>query len=392
VKLFLFFLFLAALAMGALTLELKRKNAFIWLPAWISRRLMKKNVKGPVHIVFCFVDHFEPMWGRPSYAVEKERVDRWCTKFPTLAKQHSDINGRPPQHTFFYPIEEYRPEHLSKLADMCKAGFGEVEIHLHHKNDTDANLRLTLSQFVKTLHTDHGLLSVDPRDGKVKFGFIHGNWSLDNSHPQGEWCGVNNELDILRESGCYADFTLPSAPSPCQTTTINSIYYATDDPHKPKSHDVGTMAQAGEPGPPNALLLIQGPLGLNFRWRKWGFIPRIENGDVRASSPPLGSRIDAWVNEAVSVKGRPDWVFVKIHTHGTQETDEDVLLGDLADKMYSYLESHYNDGKRYCLHYVTAREAYNIVKAAEAGKSGSPSDFLDFDLPAPSYNHRLAVD
>ena len=59
-------------------------------------------------------------------------------------------------------------------------------------------------------------------------------------------------------------------------------------------------------------------------------------------------------------------MFVKIHTHGTQERDMDTLLGDAADRMHRHLEQNYNDGKRYVLHYVTAREVYNIIKAAEA--------------------------
>ena len=35
------------------------------------------------------------------------------------------------------------------------------------------------------------------------------------------------------------------------------------------------------------------------------------------------------------------------------------------------------------LHYVSAREAYNIVKAAEAGMQGNPGDYRDFHLPPP---------
>ena len=68
----------------------------------------------------------------------------------------------------------------------------------------------------------HGLLSRDRYTGEVGYGFIHGNWALDNSRPDGRMCGVDNELDVLRETGCYADFTLPSAPSPTQTRKINS--------------------------------------------------------------------------------------------------------------------------------------------------------------------------
>jgi hypothetical protein len=35
------------------------------------------------------------------------------------------------------------------------------------------------------------------------------------------------------------------------------------------------------------------------------------------------------------------------------------------------------------LHYVTAREVYNIIKAAEAGLTGSPHDYRDYELPPP---------
>ena len=61
----------------------------------------------------------------------------------------------------------------------------------------------------------------------------------------------------------------------------------------------------------------------------------------------------------------------------------DTLLGKAVDDMYSYLEQHYNDGSRYVLHYVTAREMYNMVKAAEDGHAGNPNDYRDYILRAP---------
>jgi hypothetical protein len=91
------------------------------------------------------------------------------------------------------------------------------------------------------------------------------------------------------------------------------------------------------------------------------------------------------VDTGIHVQGKPDWVFVKVHTHGTQERDMDTLLGDAVHTMHAHLESKYNDGKRYILHYVTAREMYNIVKAAEAGKEGNPHQWRDFELPAPRH-------
>jgi len=49
--------------------------------------------------------------------------------------------------------------------------------------------------------------------------------------------------------------------------------------------------------------------------------------------------------------------------------------------MFSYLEKAYNDGIRYRLHYVTAREVYNIVKAAEDGMTGDPHQYRDYRIP-----------
>ena len=69
-------------------------------------------------------------------------------------------------------------------------------------------------------------------------------------------------------------------------------------------------------------------------------------------------------------------------THSTKQRLLDAGLAML-------LERSYNDGSRYVLHYVTAREAYNIIKAAEAGKSGDPGAWRDFVLPPPPL--RVAV-
>lgn len=369
----------------ALVWGMRRKQLHLWLGSYVTRRLPPKP-KGPVHVLFCFVDHFEPQWGKPSYEVEVARVSAWRERYATLAAKHRDADGKPPVHSFFYPEEEYRPEHLDQLVALCRDGYGEIEVHLHHDRDTADGLRRKISGFVETLRVRHDAISVNPSTGRPMFGFIHGNWALDNSRPDGRCCGVNNELQVLSELGCYADFTLPSAPSDMQTHKINSIYYATDDPDRPKSHDDGVDVEVGRPSNGD-LLLVQGPLALNWKRPKWGLLPRIENADIQAASPPSKGRVDLWIRQHIHVLGRPDWVFVKIHTHGTQEGSSDTLLGDPVDRMFSYLESAYNDGENYVLHYVSAREVYNIVKAAEAGHSGSPSPYRDFILPRPGYRN-----
>jgi hypothetical protein len=370
---------LAALALfaAAVAFAIRARNMQYWLWGYLTRRKAPK-VEGTKHIMFCFVDHFEPNWGRVD-------VDRWCSEYRAMASRHRDADGRPPQHCFFYPEEEYVEEHLDKLAHLCADGFGEIEIHLHHDNDTPDNFVATIDRFNRLLHQRHGALPRDPVTGQLKFAFIHGNWCLANSRPDGRWCGINHELGLLRELGCYADFTLPSAPSDTQTKTSNSIYYAADAcGGKPKGHDTGVPMRVG--GKPSGdLLIIQGVLGLNWKNRRFGIIPRIENSDIRKGCPPTRDRVDQWVDTGIHVEGRPEWIFIKIHTHGTQERDMDTLLGKPVDDMHDYLEQRYNDGKDHVLHYVTAREMYNIAKAAEAGMTGNPNLYRDFELAPPGH-------
>jgi len=363
---------------GAVYGVLKTRNMEIWMWSFIRYRLNKPGNRSgtPTHILFCFVDHYEPQWKNNDLELERERVDRWLQGYPAMAEGHKDADGRYPQHTFFYPEEEYRKEHLDKLQQLCEAGYGEVEIHIHHDDDTEENFRSILQRFKKTLVEEHNMLSRDP-EGNVGFAFIHGNWSLDNSLPNGRYCGLNNELKILADEGCFVDMTLPSAPSPAQTTTVNSIYMATDDVDKPKSHDKGQRVKAGSPLTGD-LMILQGPLSLNWKQRKFGIIPRIENGDIRVTQPPQSERMDMWVDQHVCIEGREEWVFVKIHTHGTQESDIESLLGKPMDDFYTYVESKYNDGVNYILHYVTAREMYNIARAAADGNSGDPNLYRDY--------------
>lgn len=323
---------------------------------------------GPLHVFLCIADHYEPDLGNASDAVRLERVERWMRDYPRSVDGIADSAGRKPQHTFFYPLEEYRPILLDRLGDLCRRGYGEVEVHLHHDRDTSEQLREKLESFKQTLHHQHGLLHRDA-SGAIRYGFIHGNWALDNSRPDGRWCGVNDEITVLRETGCYADFTMPSAPDSTQTRTVNSIYYATDDPAAPKSHDTGIPARVGQAAPENTLLMIQGPLIFDWRDRKFGLVPRLENGDLHANRPPAARRLDLWLQAGVHVQGRPGWVFIKLHTHGAKPANSDVLLGPPMRGLHEELAARANADPDFHYYYVTAREMAGIVRTAEAGET-----------------------
>ena len=335
-----------------------------WLPHYFRRELsllvQKRRVE---HLFFGICDHFEPYWQNASDKQARLRLDTWVTEYPKIAGKYKDSDGETLKYSFFYPEEEYKKEDLDILAELCRAGWGEVEVHLHHHNDTSENTRLTLLNYKKRLHEVHGQLPVNKESGEISYGFIHGNWALDNSRPDGKWCGVNDEITILQETGCYADFTMPSAPSSTQTKKVNSIYYAIDNPQKPKSHDWGQDAATGKKS--EGLLMIQGPLGLRrsgnlLQWK-------IENGGLQANNPPSKSRIDYWLNRCVRITGFEQGVFVRIYTHGTQEAVMKMLFskGGL-DRLFTGLEEIAEE-KKLALHYLSAREMANIVFAAEDG-------------------------
>lgn len=334
--------------------------------AWLALPANQPEIDRPLHIFVCVADHYEPKRGGAARHVQRERVERWRSGYPLLAEGLADSIGRPPRHSFFYPAEEYEPEYLDALAELCRQGFGEVEVHLHHDNDTSDHLRATLIEFKEKLYHRHGLLGKNAA-GTITYGFIHGNWALDNSRGDGRLCGVNDELTVLRETGCYADFTMPSAPSDCQTSTINSIYYACDDRRRPKSHDRGQPAGVGVQPPEESLLMIQGPLALDWSSRKWGLFPRLENGALHQARPPTADRLRLWLRAGVAVAGQPRWRFIKLHTHGAHEPNATMLLGEPMLRFHESLAELACRHEAFKFYYVTAREMADLVHQAEAG-------------------------
>jgi hypothetical protein len=369
--------------------NLRSRSIDRWLlPYLLQTGRRRGRRRGPIHVLLCIADHFEPKTAAPP-DLARARVALWVRKYPAQFSRFRDSDGRTPRHTFFFPIEEYDPEHLDALAELCRAGFGEVELQLHHDNDTAESLRATLLDAKDRFCRRHGLLAREPQNGRTAYGFVHGNWALDNSRSDGRWCGVNNELDVLRETGCYADFTLPSAPSRTQTRKINSIYYAIDDPCRPRSHDRG-IDVGTRPAPSEGLLLIQGPLVLDWRQRRLGIIPRIESGCLQGSEPPHIDRLALWLNARVQVPTRPDWFFVKLHAHGAEEYSHEALLGEEMVRFHQGLADRARRDPNFHYHYVSAREMYNLVKAAEDGWQGSVAEALDYHFVWNGTSHRDA--
>ena len=331
------------------------------------------------HVFICVADHYEPYWGDATKELARQRAVRWFREYPAAVDGVFDSLGRVPQHTFFYPAEEYDPEILDGLGDLAHQGYGDVEIHLHHDHDSSDGFREKIMSFAECLSERHGLLRRDD-EGRISYGFIHGNWALDNARPDGRWCGVNDEITILQQTGCYADFTLPCAPEPGQTRMVNAIYYAIDDPQQPKSHDWGIRARVGEIAPPESLLMVQGPLAWNWSRRKWGLVPRLENGNLHGHNGPSWSRFRRWRQVGATVSGRPNWVFIKLHTHGAIECNSELFLNGTWRRFHQQLGERLRNDHSVRYYYVTAREMAELVHQAEQGVE---EPLIGVDVKAP---------
>ncbi|MCC6124177.1 MAG: hypothetical protein IT426_04400 [Pirellulales bacterium] len=316
-------------------------------------------------MIFTMVDHYEPGGG----AAGAKRNERWLEAFRPLSNSHRDALGNRFRYTWFYPYDHGNETVMAALAKMAYEGYGEVEFHWHHPTAGDAAFPAMLQEALVWFGKFGALVSSEPKP-QNHFAFIHGNWALDNSLPI---CGVDHELDILFRHGCYADFTFSSiAAARAHPRKVNSLYYpATRE--GPKSYDRGADVAVGVPVNDRAMI-FQGPLGLNW------WTGRFEYGAVESFALPRPARIDKWIDADIHVKGRPEWTFVKVYSHGVQSAPE-IVHGALGP-MLGDLERICRE-RRIHLHYMTAREAFNVAKAAEAGKTGCPSEYRDFLIPKP---------
>jgi hypothetical protein len=337
------------------------RHAEIWLEPYLAdrvRRVLSGESPRLQHVWFAIADHFEPFWNHADHKTARLRVDAWRKRWPEIAASVCKVQANsPPRYTFFYPEEQYHPDLLDALAEMTHDGIADVEVHIHHDGEGREDFIHRIRAFCETLKERHGLLRTV--GGQIRFGFIHGNWALDNSLEGGRWCGLNDEITILRELGCYADFTMPSGASPSQARTLNSVYWCRDDPAAPKSYDRGIPVRPGG-GTSGDLLMIPGPFGLRWRER---LVPRLETGEVAAYDPPTAYRARRWFDLAPRIS---EHAFLKVYTHGCTTQNSETLLGADLIKLFalSCAEAERREAR---IHFVSAWQMYLAIEAISHG-------------------------
>jgi hypothetical protein len=372
-------------------LSRKLKYALKCLPSYAWQRLTRPSVRARVHLIIALADHFEPgsvpgqVAGHAPPDLKEKRLETWCAEYPKNFERFRDSEGRFFTHTYFYPAEQYDAGCVERLAQLCHSGWGEIEIHLHHgmvEAATEHSTRSQIVTFRDTLVRNHGCLSYADGDANPKYAFVHGNFALANC-AGGYACGVDNEMQVLAETGCYVDMTFPtSAFHPAQIAKINSLYECVLPLDATAPQRRGRKLKVGRPIR-KFPFIVQGPWMLDWdRSSRTGF-GRIENGSLTSGNPPSLRRLALWKGAGIKVAGQPDWIFIKLHTHGMDPTQTDTVL---RGPMRRFLEELTADppGRGEILHFVSAREMANIALAACDGREGNPGEYRD-------YRYKLAL-
>lgn len=368
----------------------KLKSNLPWLTRYPFNRaksILSQNLFEKKHVIFVVANHFEPSWkaqGFHDLDSQLRRLDAYHKLARATGEAVRDVDGTKFRHTNFYPAEQYDFRLLEKMAEMQAERLGDVEVHLHHgveKPDTAENLRKSLVEFRDVLAEQHKCLSRLDGAGKPMYAFVHGNLALANSCG-GKFCGVDEEMQILQETGCYVDMTLPSAPDETQVPVINQIYECglplmEKVPHR---QGIRTRVYGNQPQLP---LIFQGPLIFNWTRRIKGLpIPRLDDGALVHNQPMDLARLNRWLSANVTVEGKSDWVFVKLYCHGFFDADQSACIGEDAQRFFGEIVENGERTGKYKVHFATAREAFNMVAAAIDGRKGTPHEFRDYRLKA----------
>lgn len=366
----------------------KLKSNLPWLvryPFARAKNILSQNLFEKKHIIITVADHFEPAWsekGALGLDDQRRRLDEYFKLARKTGESTLDSDGTKFRHTNFYPAEQYDKKLLDTMAEMQKEGLGEVEIHLHHgveKPDTAENLRKVLEEFRDILANEHNCLSRFEGEKQPKYAFVHGNLALANS-ANGKYCGVDEEMQILADTGCYADLTLPSAPDETQVPMINEIYECGLPLMEKVPHRKGKSVEVFG-NKPQLPLIFTGPLVVNWTRRIRGIpVPRLDDSGLAANQPMDLARFNRWLSANITVKGCSDWVFIKLYCHGFFDHDQSACIGEDAVRFFNEIIENGEKTGKYKVHFASAREAFNMVSAAIDGKKGNPHEFRNYRL------------
>ena len=331
--------------------RLQNKRLERWLGRWATqavgqrlRRVAENRTLGsrPRHLLFAFCDHYEPLWGRRvGRDRRRARARAGIEGYPQLGAAVSRRRRPPPAPLVLLSRASSTARRTSTRSAVWRAaGFGEVELHLHHDGDTAERAARTLAR-VSRQRTRSTAIFRAARTAGCATPFIHGNWCLANARRDGRWCGVDDELRCCSRPAATPTSRSrprPTSPSPASSTRSTGRT-AISVARGRTNEDVGPRRRAhARPHPDD-----RGPARADSA-RRWA---RACASRTRRSPRTIRRRRSAlrtWVAQDIHVAGRPEWVFVKVHTHGAPEPQAADAARRGRSRAASRAHARYNDG------------------------------------------------
>jgi hypothetical protein len=153
---------------------------------------------------------------RPGRRLGHRAIPRW---------QRVPRQPRPPAAPLVLLPRRGVPAVLPRPAGRADpGGHGEVEFHLHHDGDTAATLAPAAAKATCAPSPQHGHISRVAARARAAFAgpssTATGAWPT--AGPIGAGAASTTSCRSCSRLGCYADFTFPSAPDPCQPDVVNA--------------------------------------------------------------------------------------------------------------------------------------------------------------------------
>jgi hypothetical protein len=287
--------------------------------------------------------------------------------FASLATKHIDSDGKKFQLTFACPGRNHDSITLNMLTEYCRRGLGEVEYLIPWDYSSEASMREELEQGLRRFNS-YGWMKA--ANSEIRFAVVREGSGSEGGEADFQW-----QASVLSDLGCYADMSYPGVRRSRPQSMVNTMFMVS--PADKEQYNESDELRAGRLGK-GGLLVIKGPFLID--WTDWRLTlrPYVEDGHLSPEAPPDPGRVDSWVRANVHVIGQPNWIFVKLMIDGLSDAASARSLRHSLDRSLMYLEEVCNDGERYRLRYVTAREMYNVAMAAQALKSGNAGLFRDY--------------
>ena len=175
--------------------RLRKKNLHYWMRDYARHLVRRARTPQPTRPATPAVRALRSLRAAVGPRARRRRHARASTRGPSaIPRSASSATATAGRRATAgsSPARSTGPYFLDRLAELARAGFGEVEFHLHHDGDTARHARAAHRR--APARPSPSTATSRATASGFAWAFIHGNWSLANGRPDGKWCGVDDEL------------------------------------------------------------------------------------------------------------------------------------------------------------------------------------------------------